>query len=340
MLLYCHEVIKVNVEEFGKYIKKLREEKGYSIRELEKHSGVSNAYLSQIENGKRGIPKPEILKKLYGPLDVDYDTLMEKAGYISPEVRTSLMPETQHLLNHHPAISDLVSNAYHIFMATITDKDGRVKKDYLKVLRDGMVERNPELADKEEEIYKLISSSDFYESMFDSLTFSEKIEALNSLISDFVAVGIDPNEVFHVNEEPVEYHASPLIKVPVLGYIAAGAPILADDHIEEWTEIPNMWNLKPGKAIVLKVKGDSMIGSRIYEGDKVVVKLQSDVENGEIAVVNINGDEATLKRVKKTEDGQVILYPDNPKYSPTFITNENSRVIGKVVQVMFEPRRM
>jgi repressor LexA len=58
----------------------------------------------------------------------------------------------------------------------------------------------------------------------------------------------------------------------------------------------------------------------------------------EIAVVNVNGDEATLKRIKKTENGQVILYPDNPKYDPIFITNENARIIGKVIQVMFEPK--
>jgi repressor LexA len=96
--------------------------------------------------------------------------------------------------------------------------------------------------------------------------------------------------------------------------------------------------LKEKEAIVLRVKGDSMIGSRIYEGDKVVVKMQQEVENGEIAVVNVNGDEATLKRVKRTENGQVILYPDNPKYEPIIVTNESARVIGKVIQVMFEPK--
>ncbi|MBG9548587.1 hypothetical protein ABE25_12525 [Cytobacillus firmus] len=160
---------------------------------------------------------------------------------------------------------------------------------------------------------------------------------LNIIIKDFVERNIDPNTVFTKTPSKDKDLIS-ILKVPVLGYIAAGQPILAEEHIEEWTEVPNMWNLKIGEVIVLKVKGDSMIGSRIYEGDRVVVKLQPDVENGEIAVVNVDGDAATLKRVKKTENGQVILYPDNPRYEPTFINNENARIIGKVIQVMFEPK--
>lgn len=130
-----------------------------------------------------------------------------------------------------------------------------------------------------------------------------------------------------------------VIKVPLLGYIAAGQPIFAEEHIQEWREIPNLWGLKEGEVFLLRVKGDSMIGSRIYDGDLVVVRCQPDVESGEIAVVNVNGHDATLKRVKKTENGQVILYPDNPKYDPIFIENENARIVGKVIQVMFEPTK-
>lgn len=130
-----------------------------------------------------------------------------------------------------------------------------------------------------------------------------------------------------------------ILKVPIIGSIPAGQPLLAQEHIEEWTEIPNQWNLKEGEVFILKVKGDSMINSRIFDGDQVIVKIQPDVESGEIAVVNVNGDEATLKRVKKTSNGQTILYPDNPKYEPIFITNENARIVGKVVQVMFDPNK-
>jgi repressor LexA len=192
--------------------------------------------------------------------------------------------------------------------------------------------------EEEEELDELIHDSEITEKLFKHLTFEEKVSFLNKIIKDFVDRDINPNEIFKSTEQKVSENLVPILKLPVLGYIAAGQPILDEEHIEDWMELPNMWNLRTGEALVLKVKGDSMIGSRIYEGDKVVIKIQPDVENGEIAVVNINGDEATLKRVKKTEGGQVILYPDNPKYEPTFVTNENARIIGKVIQVMFEPK--
>jgi repressor LexA len=128
-----------------------------------------------------------------------------------------------------------------------------------------------------------------------------------------------------------------VLTVPVLGHIAAGLPILAIEHIDTYMDIPNPDNYEPGELFVLIVKGDSMEGSRIYEGDKVIVKVQPEVENGEIAVVNVNGDEATLKKVKKLDNGQVWLFPSNNKYDPILLDNENARVIGKVIQVIFEP---
>lgn len=69
-------------KEFGEYLKSVRKEKGLTIRQVEAYSGVSNAYLSQLENGKRGIPSPEIIKKIHKPLGIDYNELMSKAGYL------------------------------------------------------------------------------------------------------------------------------------------------------------------------------------------------------------------------------------------------------------------
>lgn len=68
--------------EFGKYLKKLRKERGLTIRELEELAGVSNSYISQIELGQRSVPSPDILKKLAEPLGVTYSDLMYEAGYL------------------------------------------------------------------------------------------------------------------------------------------------------------------------------------------------------------------------------------------------------------------
>jgi repressor LexA len=128
-----------------------------------------------------------------------------------------------------------------------------------------------------------------------------------------------------------------LIRVPTLGYIAAGAPILAEEHVIEQNEIVNPGNYEEGELFILLVKGDSMTGSRIFPNDKVLVKIQPEVENGEIAVVNVDGENATLKKVKKYEDGSIWLVSTNEKYAPIPLTHERARIIGKVIQVIFEP---
>lgn len=76
----------MKANEFGLYIRKLRNEKEMTIRQLELYSGVSNSYLSQLENGKRGIPSPDIIKKISNGLKVDYNDLMIKAGYMDKEL--------------------------------------------------------------------------------------------------------------------------------------------------------------------------------------------------------------------------------------------------------------
>jgi repressor LexA len=84
----------LEAKEFGLYIRKLRTDKKMTIRQLELYSGVSNAYLSHIENGKRGIPSPDILKKLSKPLGVEYASLMKAAGHIDTENMKKRSEET------------------------------------------------------------------------------------------------------------------------------------------------------------------------------------------------------------------------------------------------------
>ena len=99
-------------------------------------------------------------------------------------------------------------------------------------------------------------------------------------------------------------------KRPRLGTIACGEPILAQENIEDYDDVPN--DIKCD--FTLLCKGDSMIDARIHDGDVVYIRQQPSVENGEIAAVLI-GDEATLKRVFVYDD-KVVLQPANPAYSP------------------------
>ena len=120
----------------------------------------------------------------------------------------------------------------------------------------------------------------------------------------------------------------PQKQIPILGTIACGAPILAQEHIESYTELPSAIHAD----FALICKGDSMAGARIFDGDIVYIRAQEQVENGEIAAVLIDG-EATLKRVRCFED-RISLEPENPTYRPLILWAEDmnrARILGKAV---------
>lgn len=119
-------------------------------------------------------------------------------------------------------------------------------------------------------------------------------------------------------------------RIPILGTIACGDPILAEQNIEGYT-YETIDSLPHGSIFALKAKGDSM-SPTIPDGSTVIIREQSDVENKEIAAVLVNGDnEATLKRIEKFGD-VVILKPDNPAHPTILIDEENpARIIGKAV---------
>jgi len=123
-----------------------------------------------------------------------------------------------------------------------------------------------------------------------------------------------------------------LKRIPVLGEIACGDPITADENIIDYRdEIAEQ--LPTGDLFYLKAKGESM-SPTITNGSYVLIKVQPNVENGEIAAVLVNGDtEATLKRVKHQGD-IVMLVADNPEYMPYVITKDNpARIIGKAIKM-------
>ena len=117
-------------------------------------------------------------------------------------------------------------------------------------------------------------------------------------------------------------------KIPLLGTIACGAPVLAEEHIEGQVDIP----VNIHADFALTCKGDSMINARIFDGDIVYIRQQDTVENGEIAAVLVE-TEATLKRVRLFDD-HISLEPENPMYKPIVFWNEEMnevRILGKAV---------
>lgn len=128
---------------------------------------------------------------------------------------------------------------------------------------------------------------------------------------------------------------SKAVKIPVLGTVVAGIPIDAIEEILDYEEIPETM-VQQGEFFGLQIKGSSM-EPKFSEGDVVIVRKQEDVDNGDIAIVLVNGNEATVKKIKKFENG-INLIPTNPDYEVLTYTTEEIeslpvQIIGKVVEL-------
>ena len=156
----------------------------------------------------------------------------------------------------------------------------------------------------------------------------EKVESLAG------ALGTTPSELMGWDDEPTVTYKNVMpmsVKsLPVLGDIACGMPIYAEERHESFVSVSDKFDAD----FCLTARGDSMIGARIYDGDVVFIRSQSSVENGEIAAV-ILGDEATLKRVYYyPSEEKLVLSPENPRYAPLVYVGrelENVKIIGKAV---------
>lgn len=216
----------MEASEFGKYLRHIRKLKKMTIRQVELYSNVSNAYISQLERGERGIPSPAIIEKLSKALGVDYEEMMEKAGHIK-------------------------------------------EKRY--------------------------------------------------------SYGL----------EPIDF--ANMVKLPILGTIRAGEPIYMNENIEGYEFVsPDV--LRGRKGFILKVRGDSMSGDRIHDGDMVVCIVQEECEPSDITVVAIDGEEATLKRVKCQGD-TCVLSSSNPSYEAMIFPAKDIHILGVVEMVMIRMRK-
>lgn len=124
-------------------------------------------------------------------------------------------------------------------------------------------------------------------------------------------------------------------RIPVLGKVVAGIPIEAIEEILDYEEItPELSS--GGEFFALRIKGNSM-EPKISEGDVVIVRKQEDADNGDTAIILVNGNEATVKKIRKTPEG-ISLIPNNPSYDVAFYSNKEIetlpvRIVGKVVEL-------
>ncbi len=198
-----------------------------------------------------------------------------------------------------------------------------MKGDRLKSLR---LENNMTQADLALKLNLTPKAVSFYENNQrepDNLII-EKLSKMFRVSTDYLIGTSESREVLQKYE------------VPVYRAVSCGNPFIADEDIVDWEEI-NPKLKSQGEHFGLRLKGRSM-EPRFNEGDVVIVRKQSDVDSGSIAIVRVNGDEATMKIVKKSPEGITLIATNSDVYLPTFYSNEQIKtvpveIIGKVIEL-------
>lgn len=135
--------------------------------------------------------------------------------------------------------------------------------------------------------------------------------------------------------DTIPYEKRPTQPIPIVGVVSCGTPLLAEDNIEGYHET-SLQDITTGETYFwLHAKGDSMMNAGIHEGDLLLIRQQSDVDSGDIAVVSINGDDATLKRVLKKENA-LILQPENSAYETKIFVGaemESVHIRGRLMKL-------
>lgn len=197
--------------------------------------------------------------------------------------------------------------------------------DNLKKLRDiyGLTQ---------EELAKIAGVTNKAVSSWETGTKEPRMGAIEKIVNHF---GLKKSNIIEddgmnfLNGYHIYGVQSEMIMLPIVGTISCGNGSLAYEEIEGYEPTPREW-LNGEEHFYLRAKGDSMIGARIYDGDLLLIRKQSTVDDGEIAAVLINDtNEAVLKRVYHSED-KLILQSENTKYAPILAPPAEVRVIGKL----------
>jgi repressor LexA len=125
----------------------------------------------------------------------------------------------------------------------------------------------------------------------------------------------------------------PVRHVPLVGDVAAGTDVLAEENVEELLPVPADFTGE-GDLFMLRVRGTSMIGAGILDGDFVIAVQQAIANDGDIVVVGIPGGEATVKTFRRAGSGKVTLVPSNPELEPMTFPADDVQIYGRVVTVM------
>lgn len=183
---------------------------------------------------------------------------------------------------------------------------------------------------KQVDFAKMLGVSQATVSGWESEKYQPDRDALIKMASYF-DVSVD----YLIGNSPVKKEKKKGVQVPVLGDVRAGYPMEAVENIIDYEEIDEE-TARRGEFFALRIKGDSM-EPKFSEGDVVIVRKQETADSGDIVVALVNGDSATIKKLKRHQNG-ITLMPTNPTYEPMYYSNEEIMelpvtILGKVVEL-------
>ena len=311
----------------GETVHAYRKNHGISMEEFARLSKLSKGYISMLEKNKN----PRTGKPII-PSIATYNNLAT-AMNISPAILIQKIDDA----NINTSAKNLLVES-----SELMGEDKNIIAPSIPICYRNIKRIREEKGMSQDELARLVG--------FKSRSSINKIEmgindiTQSKLVAIAKALHVSPIELMGEDKDIIAPPASPskekTIRIPILGRVAAGNPIGAIEEVIGWEEISKKL-AAGGACFALRVCGHSM-EPRILEGDTVIVRQQPNVDSGDIAVVLIGNEEATLKRVKKQKDG-IILVANNPAvYEPHFYSNREVRnlpvrILGKVVEIRCKP---
>lgn len=311
-----------NKEKFLNILDNLKKMFG-SQNKMAESLGISSSYITKIyDKNTKNPPAPEYLKKIADNSKgvTTYRELMIICGYItmdSEEEKDELLDRFEILRDCTTRIQKRHNNA------NLTEEEKKIVNQYIHIIINEISAKKAFTNPKE--IFKIITNAlnpvreiknIDYEKIF-LYCIRETTMLITETIQELDNEKLSKDYILSNSEKEI----AKSIKIPVVGTVAAGEPIFAEQNIIDYEELPAK-DFSDGEYFGLKIKGDSMF-PRILDGDVVIVKQQNDCDNGQVAVVLVNGCEATVKQIKKTDSGIMLIPFNTTKYEPLFFTKED-----------------
>lgn len=318
------------------------EKSGLSHREIsrrckEKGTPISQAYISQLAKGDVPPASDEVNRMLAAVTGGDPDALII-AGY-----KEKAPERIREMLDRADNVASLIHQYIDSLVEAMSDENGLIEPAYRRLLIEGLKESGVSVAEED----RFLRYDYEARSLLQSLDIESKLQMLTMVLDSCLGSYPEHRTGSPPEKRKMKTAAVPaVLRVPVFrnmriqeakahGRNAVSAA--TGEGAERWEFLFNFNGFREDDLFYLIVQDDAMVGSRIFDGDKALVCRTAGVHNGDIAAVAFEDRDAVLRRVWRPDAKTVLLCADNPRYEPVVLSRNRVLILGKVIQVTFDP---